>query len=109
FDSVCYSQRARDFGFAMHRMARTYGKQTEKKNDIGTDIKHRAQIFLEEYLKHNLLTDEEIKALPWVIQDEALSRVINVLGEHYLLNDQTWSFDLPKQVTTLREGLLFDF
>jgi len=52
---------------------------------------------------------EEIKALPLAIQDEALRRVITILGNHYLRNNTAWSFDLPKQVTTLREGAIFSF
>ncbi|MEK6969915.1 MAG: phosphotransferase [Nanoarchaeota archaeon] len=109
FDSLRYSQRARDVGFGMHRFARTCGEKTERKNDVGIDIRDRARLFLNAYLLENRLTDKEIKALPLAIQDEALIRVMNVLRNHYLRNDTTWSFDLFKQATTLREGRFFSF
>ncbi len=109
FDSMRLSQRARDVGFALHRFSRTYGERTERKSDIGVDIRKRAKLFLDAYLSKNDLTDEEVKALPFLIQDEALNRVMIILGNHYLRDNTTWSFDLPKQVTTMREGSLFSF
>ncbi|MBT6774588.1 phosphotransferase [Candidatus Woesearchaeota archaeon] len=109
FDPLRYSQRARDVGFGMHRFARTCGAKTERKNDVSVDIRDRARLFLDSYVAENELTNEEIKVLPLAIQDEAMRRVMIVLGNHYLRNDTTWSFDLPKQVTTLREGGFFSF
>ena len=109
FDSLRYSQRARDIGFGMHRFSRTYELQTERKKDVGVDVRERAELFLNSYLEVNPLTNEEIKSLSLVIEDEAIRRVMIILGNHYLRNDDTWSFDLPKQVTTLQEGTLFSF
>jgi len=109
FDSILYSQRARDVGFAMHRLARTCGEQTERKQDVGVDVRDRGKQFLEQYHRINPLTDEEIKMLPLVIQDEALFRVLSVLNDHYIKGITTWSFDLPKQITTLEEGAWFEF
>lgn len=109
FDSLLYSQRVRDVSFAMHRFARTCGEKTERKQDTGVDVRERAKSFLERYLAENEITSEEIKLLPLVIQDEAIKRVTNILRNYYLLGDTTWSFDLPKQVTTLREGGYFLF
>jgi Ser/Thr protein kinase RdoA (MazF antagonist) len=109
FDPLCYSQRARDVGFGMHRFARTYGEKTERKLDVGAGLNDRANLFLKAYIETNQIKDEEIKALPLLIQDEAIRRVIIILDNHYFKNDTTWSFDLGKQVTTLREGKLFHF
>lgn len=109
FDPIIYSQKIRDVGFAMHRLARTYGKHTERQIDIGVDIRDRAKLFLEAYQRVNKLTDVEIKNIPLIIQDEALKRIINILASRYLKKDPTWSFDLAKQITILREGSLFDF
>jgi Ser/Thr protein kinase RdoA (MazF antagonist) len=109
FDPLRYSQRARDVGFGMHRFARTCGSETERKNDVGVDVRMRGRRFLDSYVTENELSDKEIKSLPLLIQDEAMRRVMNVLANHYLRNDTTWSFDLQKQVTTLREGSFFSF
>src|SRR3989338_6714438 len=109
FDSLRYSQRARDVGFGMHRFARTCGAKTERRNDVGMDVRDRAKLFLNSYVAENELTDEEMRVLPLAIQDEAMRRVITGLGNHYLRSDTTWSFDLPKQVTTLHEGGFFSF
>ncbi|RLE47859.1 hypothetical protein DRJ25_01380 [Candidatus Woesearchaeota archaeon] len=107
FDPLRYSQRARDVGFSMHRFARTCGEKTEKKNDIGVDVRERGRVYLKEYMSQNQLTDEEIESIPLLIQDEAMKRIITILKNHYLNNDPTWSFDLPKQIITLREGEMF--
>jgi len=109
FDSLCYAQRVRDVGFAMHRFARTYGERTERKNGIGEDMKERARIFIDTYSDSNTLTDEEITALPLIIQENALQRIIGTLIDHYLKHDTSWDFDLRKQVITLREAALFSF
>lgn len=109
FDPMCYSERVRDVGFAMHRVARTYGEKTEGKKDSGVDIRVRAKLFLEAYTNENPLTDEEIRALPIIIQEEALRRIMIILGNHYLSGDETFNFDLEKQITILREGSLFSF
>ena len=53
-------------------------------------------------------TDEEIKMLPAMIEEEALRRIIIILGNRYLSGDETFNFDLEKQVTILREGRLFN-
>lgn len=109
FDPMIYSQRIRDVGFAMHRFARTYGKKTERQIDIGVDIRERAKLFLKIYQQTNKLEDEEIRNIPVVIQDEALRRVMIILGKHYLKKDLTWDFDLIKQIIILKEGSLFSF
>lgn len=109
FDNLSLSQRARDMGFGMHRFSRTYGERTERKNDCGTDIRERAKLFLEEYTSVNPLTDTEIIAIAPLLEDEALGRILTVLGLHYLDGNTEWDFDLEKQVTTLREAQLFKF
>ncbi len=105
FDLMLYSQRVRDVAFGMHRFARTYGAQTECKSDVGVDIRERAAVFMQGYNEVNPLTDEEMEVLPLMIQDEAMTRVLIVLRTHYLENDDKYSYDLPKQMTTLREGV----
>lgn len=108
FDSIIISQRARDVAYAMHRLARTYGPSTERKNDIGVDIRKRAEIFLEAYLSASQLTDDEIKALPYLISDHALVKIVRHLERHYLERNTIWDFDLPKKIACLREASLFD-
>jgi len=109
FDNLAQSQRIRDVSFGMHRLSRTYGEQTERKNDCGANIWERAKIFLDAYNKINPLTDEEVKSIPQILEDEALDRVLTVLAWHYLDKNSEWSFDLPKQVITLREAQFFNF
>ena len=55
------------------------------------------------------MTDEEIQSLPMMIQEEALRRIMIILRNHYLSGDETFNFDLEKQITILREGSLFSF
>jgi Ser/Thr protein kinase RdoA (MazF antagonist) len=107
FDPLQVSQRARDVGYTMHRLARTYGRKTERQNDIGADIRGRADCFLEAYLEINELTGNEMRMIPWAIQDEAMGRLISTLSGHYLKGDDTWSFELSKELTILQESLLF--
>lgn len=109
FDPIRYSQKVRDVSFAMHRFARTYGEHTERKLDTKSAMPERAQDFLNTYVTINSLSDKEIKALPLAIQDDALHRIINILNQLYINKDPSWSFDLSKQLTILREGYLFSF
>ena len=109
FNPMGYSQRVRVVGFAMHRVARTYGEKTEGKKDSGVDIRVRAKLFPETYTNENPLTDEEIQALPIIIQEAALRRITIILGNHYLSGDETFNFDLEKQITILREGSPLSF
>ena len=104
FDPMLYSQRVRDVGLAMHRMARTYGERTERKNDVGADIRKRAGVFLETYLQGNALEENELENISLIIRDEALGRTMKILGNHYLGNNTAWDFDLGKQITLLRES-----
>ena len=39
FDSLRYSQRARDVGLEYIDFTRTCGEKTERKNDVGIDIR----------------------------------------------------------------------
>lgn len=110
FDTLTISQRARDVAYAMHRLARTYGQMTERKKDVGVDIRDRAQVFLDVYLSMNDLTEPEIRALPTLIADHTLIKIITThLQQHYLEDDTKWDFDLPKKIAVLREARLFEF
>ena len=90
----------------MHRFARTFGKKTEKQNDIGNTINERARIFLETYSETGQLTQAEIAAIPLVLQDEASRRILHIL-DGALKNNTEWLFDLPKQLILLKEAELF--
>ncbi|HEY5600912.1 MAG TPA: phosphotransferase [Patescibacteria group bacterium] len=109
FDPIVYSQRLRDLVFAMHRLSRTFGEQTERKNDLGIDIRVRAREFLKSYLEVNPLTDLELSKIVAMIRDEELKRFIDTINGYYLKNDRTWDFDLEKHLTCLQEAELFDF
>ena len=109
FDPICRSQKARDVGFGMLTFSRTYGEKTERKNDMGSNLKDRAKLFLDSYININNLLDNDIRNLDLIVKDEALRRVNLILRNHYLRNNSTWSFDLEKQVTFLREAELLKF
>lgn len=109
FDSLHHSQRIRAVSFAMHRFARTCGAHTERQNDAGVDIRERAQKFIDTYLAHGTLTDKEIAALPAILQDEAIRRIIITLDHHYLRNNSCTAREVAKHVTLLEEARLFSF
>lgn len=71
------------------------------------DIVDRAKRYLDEYIKRNSLTDREIAAIPHLIADEALQRVMLHLILHYEKGETRSDFDLQKQLETLRESALF--
>ncbi|GEM_PF-2703980 len=108
FDHVHFSQRARDIGWTMHRFARTYGAQTEMNLDNGADILDRARLFLEMYSRINQIGDSEVRAIPLLLADEAIRRVMIILRLNYIDGNPAWNFDLAKQVTMLREAALFE-
>jgi Ser/Thr protein kinase RdoA (MazF antagonist) len=109
FDIMRYSQRIRDVAFAMHRFARTFGSQTERQQDVNVDVRDRAELFVNSYTSVEELTDNERKAIPLAVQDEALVRVGIILDGHYNKGRDTWTFDLEKQIETMREGSWFEF
>lgn len=107
FEQVRLSQRIRDVGYAMHRFSRTYGPLTERKEDVGVDIRVRASQFLDRYNSINPLQPQEFKSLVLVLQDEALTRIGIVLGGFYESGSPAYEVELIKQVTTLKECELF--
>lgn len=108
-DLLVWSQRARDVALGMHRLGRTFGEKTERKQDCGADISERAKLFVNTYLAHGNLTDEELRLLPYVARDESLRRVMIILRRHYLEGNLKYTKDreLQKQVTLLRETQQF--
>lgn len=106
FDLSLYSQKARDLAFSMHRFSRTFGPDTERKNDIGGDIRERAKTFLHEYSRTGNITVEEVSAIPTMIEDESLRRILLILRD-YFSGQESRIFDLEKHIATLREADLF--
>jgi Ser/Thr protein kinase RdoA (MazF antagonist) len=109
FESLVHSQRAREVAFAMHRLARAYGEGTERNEDAGADIRERAKEFLSYYNSENPLQDSEMRALRFILEDEALRRVIAVLKNHYFREDFHKDMYFRKRLTMLQETELFDF
>lgn len=106
FDSLFYTQRIRGVAFAMHRLARTFGIHTERNHDTGASIQDRAELFLTSYTQTGELTPEELKAIPLVIIDEALRRILIILTSHYINKDNSYDSVLQKQLTILHEASL---
>ncbi|RJR14658.1 hypothetical protein C4579_04540 [Candidatus Microgenomates bacterium] len=106
-NSLDFLQRVRDVAFAMHRLSRTYGIYTERQKDVGIDIRTRAQRFLTAYIGVNRLTEDEIKAIPFILADEALQRIMILLTLHYEEANTIADHDLQKQLDTLHETRLF--
>ncbi len=109
FESLICSQRAREVAFAMHRLARAYGEGTERREDLGLDIRERAKEFLSAYNSENPLEEAELRALRFLMQDEALCRVLTVLRNHYMRRDFQKDRHFRKRLTMLQETELFDF
>lgn len=108
FDSLEFTQRIRGVAFAMHRVARTFGDLTERKSDSGADMGERAKLFIDHYAEVGGLTSEEIEAIPMIVKDEALRRIVIVLNEHYLKGNSRSDYDFRKQLVTLREAKIFE-
>lgn len=109
FEHLKVADLISDVAFAMHRFARTCGIQTEMQHDAGVEIIDRAALFLGKYIAEKPLKKEEIEAIPYVLQRTALRNILRILEQHYVKNNSTWSFDLQKQVTMLREAGQFSF
>lgn len=109
FGAVYYTQRIRGVAYAMHRLSRAYGEETEGGEDIGVDIRVRAEEFLKAYDSANPLREEELKALRFILGDEALCRVLTLLRRHYIKKNFDTDSALGKRLTLLRETELFDF
>lgn len=107
FDPIEDTQRIRGVAFALHRFARTFGERTERKHDLGGTIEGRASLFLESYLRGGDLTVEEVSNIPLILRDETLRRILHVL-DGVLRGNHEWVFDLPKQLTVLKEVTLLD-
>lgn len=103
FDSLSYTQRIRSVAFALHRLSRTYGPGTERKNDVGSHIRDRAKVFLGAYLDSASLYDAEVQSIQPILVDEALNRITIILGRSKK-GDNKWVFDIDKQFTTLEEA-----
>lgn len=106
FDFMLFSQRARDVAFAMHRFARTYGPLTERQNDIGGNVRARAQKFLSAYQAIAGLEEAELESITALIEDESLVRIMIIMRE-YFSGNRSSLYDLEKQIVTLREADLF--
>lgn len=102
-DALLISQRIRGIAFAMHRLARTFGQNTEKKQDLGSDLRERMELFLNTYLDSGgELTDEEINLIPYVLLDHTLYAIAQILL-HTSEGSKEWPKDLGKQIEMLRE------
>lgn len=107
FDTLEYGLRIRSVGHAMHRLSRTYGLLTQRKMEVGSDIRDRLGIFLNTYLKFSELEDDEKRLLGIVVQDRELNGITIILSNHYLKNNFEWDFDLAKRIRTLAEAVAF--
>lgn len=107
FDLIRISQRARDVSLGMHKLARIYGDKTEKKNDSGSSILSRAQVFLNGYNEISQLTQDEVSAISLLIIDEAIRKIIYLLKKIYLEHDLIVIPELSKQMTQINEAVKF--
>jgi Ser/Thr protein kinase RdoA (MazF antagonist) len=105
FDSLRYLERIRGVAFALHRLIRqcvVNGNRVEA-------IPALREQFINSYLNHGTLTDEEIKLIPYFIRHEALSRLSFVVKGVYFKNNLTWKSDLGKQMAAVAEADSFEF
>ena len=105
FDLIRVSQRARDIALGMHKISRVFGNKTERKNDVGGSIPNRTQIFLNGYNKIVKLTKKEESAIPDLIIDEGIRKIIYLLKKSYLDNDSIIKYEINKQITLINEAL----
>ena len=102
-DALMISQRIRGIAFAMHRLARTYGNDTERKQDLGSDIRDRMRLFLNIYQKSGgELTQDEVELIPYVLLDHTLYAITQIFL-HAREGNKEWPKDLRKQIELLRE------
>ena len=102
-DALLISQRIRGIAFAMHRLARTYGDYTERKQGLGSDIRDRLQLFLDFYLNSGgELTQDELELIPYVLLDHTLYAITQIFL-HASEGSKEWPKDLRKQIELLKE------
>ena len=106
FDRSRVLERARDVAMTGLCFARTFGSGTERCNDAGAILKRRALRFVSAYHEVSPLSEDEIRALPDLICDEATRRILQILETHYFGGDTSCDGELPRLVALLDESSL---
>lgn len=96
-ESIKRSERIRDVSFACFRFALF---NTDDKSKMIS----RAQAFIDNYLKANTLTHEEVANLEHYFLDECLNRISYILRSYYFYEDQTWVFDFEKHINNMKKA-----
>lgn len=102
FDFIRMGQQARDAAMTMYRFGRQFLVDKEE-----PEIKVRAQnlreLFLNEYLITNPLTDKEVELMPLLLKDEFIKKILTVLKSVYQDKYFAWAKDIPKFMAALKE------
>ena len=104
FDCMRLSPVARDVAIATYRFGRQFlvGQKMSETN-LRKKAKKLQDQFLTAYQRINPLTPQEIKALPLLIKDEFLTKLLFVLRGAYLEGNISWTQDTIKFIDALKE------
>lgn len=104
FEETGVNELVRDVGGACHRFARQYvvhqGKPWQEK------LPEAVNVFLEEYLRVNALSKEEVQLMPLFIRDEILRKIFKFIKLFYF-EESTQKIEggeLEKQLILLKEA-----
>ncbi len=102
FDAMRISQRARDVGMALYWFGRQLllDKNDEEAREQAPKIR---ELFLEQYTDVRQLSAAEYGAMPWLVREEYIKKLLLVLKAVYLQHNETWKKDLGKFIMAFEE------
>lgn len=101
-DTVRISEQPRDAASALYRFGRQFfiGKSDADAQKRAPQIRN---YFIEAYTAINPLSSDEVYAMPFLLKDEFLCKLLFVLRLVYEEGNMAWRRDLPKFIASLEE------
>lgn len=108
FDSMRWSERARDVACAMHRLVRQQIVHDGIATDVVLQTREACAEFLTAYNTIVSLTSDEQRGLSILMLSELVQKIHFVLQEHYLQKNTTWDAELAKFIMLIDEVCVFE-
>jgi len=101
FDSIRIHNHGKDIASAIYRFGRQFfiGQPKLARNEAPK----LREIFIKKYEGIKKLTNDQIRALPLLLKDEFLIKLLYVLNAVYLDKNELWAGDLPKFLAAFDE------
>ena len=95
FNSMRNGVKMEDIAFTSFRFA-------SFRNSNLSRIKQLVQLFVDSYLLHNSIDNNEMKMFEFLLTHKILGKISYILRKKYLNNSNSWSQDFEKNVESLR-------